>query len=304
MGRVTLVELKGGYLYRRFLLLTIAAGCALTASNAVAASERVRGTVASVSGDTLIVDTVAGQIVPVTLTDGTRYLKLAPSSLNHVDPAAYIDTVTKSIGDQLIALEVTVFPPSVKGMGEGHYAWDRIRDTTLSGVGTAPSAMTNGTVSAVSAAQTVDSTMTNGTVSSFAGSGGAKRIVVIYKGGKQVILVPPTAPIVTYQLGQKAELKPGTAVFINAESHDGTVTANAVAVGIDGVKPPSERESLLSVRPRRDLPSRKPPLRKSRSIRREGYESWTRFKHAAVRLTLCQSESCTGSAPPLSSACF
>ena len=80
--------------------------------------------------------------------------------------------------------------------------------------------------------------MTNGTVSSTTGSEGAKQIVVTYKGGKQVILVPPTAPIVTYELGERAELKPGAAVFINALSHGGTVTANAVAVGIDGVKPP------------------------------------------------------------------
>ena len=225
-------------MYRRFLVLAIAAGCALAASNAVAAPERVRGTIASVSGDTLTVDRAAGQKVPVTLTDSTRYLKVAPSSLNHVDPGAYIGTATKSIGDKQIALEVTIFPPSLKGMGEGLYAWDRIPDTTLSGVGTAPSAMTNGTVSTVSAPTTVSSAMTNGTVSSAAGSGGAKQIVVTYKGGKQVVLVPPTAPIVTYQLGERAELKPGAAVFINAEGHDGTVTANAVAVGTDGVKPP------------------------------------------------------------------
>jgi hypothetical protein len=80
---------------------------------------------------------------------------------------------------------VVIFPPSLKGTGEGHYAWDRIPDTTLSGVGSTPSAMTNGTVSAVGAPTTVNSTMTNGTVSSTAGSGGAKQIVVTYKGGKQ-----------------------------------------------------------------------------------------------------------------------
>jgi hypothetical protein len=225
-------------MYRRFLVLAIAAGCALAASNALAAPERVRGTVAGVSGDTLSVDTAVGHTVPVTLTDTTRYLKVAPSTLNHVDPGSYIGTATKSIGNKLIALEVTIFPPSLKGMGEGHYAWDRIPDTTLSGVGTAPSAMTNGTVSAVSAATTVNSSMTNGTVSSSAGSEGAKQIVVTYKGGKQVVLVPPTAPIVSYQLGERAELKPGAAVFINAASHGDMVTANAVAVGIDGVKPP------------------------------------------------------------------
>jgi hypothetical protein len=42
-------------MYRRLLVLAIAAGCALAASNAVAAPERVRGTIAGVSGDTLTV---------------------------------------------------------------------------------------------------------------------------------------------------------------------------------------------------------------------------------------------------------
>ena len=61
-------------MHRRFFVLAIAAGCALAASNAVAAPERVRGTIAGVSGDTLTVETAVGQTVPVTLTDSTRYL--------------------------------------------------------------------------------------------------------------------------------------------------------------------------------------------------------------------------------------
>ena len=60
-----------------------------------------------------------------------------------------------------------------------------------------PNGMTNGTDSTAIAPTTVYSTMTNGTVSSTTGSEGAKQIVVTYKGGNQVILVPPTAPIVT-----------------------------------------------------------------------------------------------------------
>jgi hypothetical protein len=44
-------ELKELTIYRCFLVLAIAAGFALAASNAVAAPERVRGTIAGVSGD-------------------------------------------------------------------------------------------------------------------------------------------------------------------------------------------------------------------------------------------------------------
>jgi hypothetical protein len=130
------------------LLALGAASTALAATTALAASERVRGTVAAISGDTLTVRTALGQSVPVMLTGQTRYLKVAPSSLNHVDPGAYIGTATKSIGDQLIALEAVVFPSSLNGTGEGHYARDRLPDTTLSAGSTTPSAMTNGTVSA------------------------------------------------------------------------------------------------------------------------------------------------------------
>jgi hypothetical protein len=227
----------------RFLVLFLAAGTALVSSAALAAPspERVRGTVKSIGGDTLTVHTQAGSDVSVALTGKTRYLELAKSSLTHVDPGSYIGTATKSIGDKLVALEVVIFPPSMKGTGEGHYAWDRLPDTTLSGGATAASTMTNGTVSTAApagGARTVDSTMTNGTVSGAGQADGAKQITVTYKGGKQIVLVPPTAPIVTYEPGARSDVTPGSAVFVNGVSEHGKVTANAVAVGIDGVTPP------------------------------------------------------------------
>ena len=101
--------------------------------------------------------------------------------------------------------------------------------------------MTNGIVSASTPGgndKLVNSTMTNGTVSSARAAGGAKQITVTYKGGKQIILVPPTAPVVTYEPGEKSDVTPGSAVFVNGVNQDGKVTAKAVAVGIDGVKPP------------------------------------------------------------------
>ena len=203
--------------------------------------QRVRGTIVSVGSTALTVNTMSGADVTVALTGQTRYLKLAPSSLAQVDPGSYIGTATKRIGNQLIALEVVVFPPKLRGTGEGHYAWDRIPDTTLSSRAVTSSSMTNGTVTAATPSgtpSTVNSTMTKGTVSGTGKPQGVKQITVTYKGGQQTILVPPTAPIVSYWAGDKAELKPGAAVFVNA-LHDGdALTARAVAVGIDGAKPP------------------------------------------------------------------
>ena len=222
-------------------IVAASTGIVSTAALGAPSPERVRGTVKAVSGDTLTVHTAAGPDVSVALTGGTHYLEVVKSSLTHVDPGSYIGTAAKSIGDKLVALEVVVFPPSMKGTGEGHYAWDRIPDTTLSGNTTTASTMTNGTVSTTVPAagdRVVDSTMTNGTVSSAGEADGAKQITVTYKGRKQIVLVPPTAPIVTYEPGTRSDVTPGSSVFVNGVSQDGKVTANAVAVGVDGVTPP------------------------------------------------------------------
>lgn len=225
----------------RFPAILLAVSAALLSTTALAAPmhERVRGTVAAISGDTLTVRTMNGTDVPVALTAGTHYAEVLKSSLNRVDPGSYIGTAAKSIGNQLVALEVVVFPPSMRGVGEGHYAWDRLPDTSLDGHASAASTMTNGTVSAATTAGgSVNTTMTNGTVASAGAADGAKEITVTYNGGKQMIIVPPTAPIVTYAPGSKAELKTGANVFVNALNDDGKVTAAFVAVGEHGVKPP------------------------------------------------------------------
>jgi len=223
----------------RLFGLTIAASVALSAAALGAMPERVRGTITAVTADSVIIHT-ADKDVTIGLTPGTHYLKVVKSSLGDVDKDSYIGTATKEVGGKLIALEVVVFPPAMKGAGEGHYGWDRIPDTTLSGGGgTTSSSMTNGTISAVNAnGATANSTMTNGTISASNAKGAAKQITVSYKGGDQTILVPPTAPIVTFEPSTMAALVKGKAVFVNASNDSGKLTANAVAVGTDGVPPP------------------------------------------------------------------
>jgi hypothetical protein len=99
--------------------------------------------------------------------------------------------------------------------------------------------MTNGNVSAVStSAATVNSTMTNGDVAAARSQGGVTHLVVTYKGGQEDVLVPPTAPIVTFRPGTKALVAKGNDVFIKATQTGSGLEANAVAVGVDGVKPP------------------------------------------------------------------
>jgi len=222
--------------------LSFAATTALSVA-AFAAPEhvRVRGTVTSVTSDTLTVHTTTGEDVPVTLGSETKYLEVKKSSLENIEKGSYIGTATKEVGSMLVALEVVIFPPSMKGAGEGHYGWDKIPDTTLSGGATTNSTMTNGNVAGVamsSQAPAVNSAMTNGSVSATSSEKGAKQLTVTYKGGEQTILVPPTAPIVTFAPGTMSEVTKGAVVFVNATKDDGKVTANAVAVGSEGVNPP------------------------------------------------------------------
>jgi len=222
----------------RLLALVFAASIFGTSAAAFAAPalERVRGTVQSISDTELVVHTASGTDETVYLTNKTGYLTVAKSSLDHIDSGGYIGAATKSIGDKLVALGVLRFPPAMKGTAEGHFNWDPIPDTTLSGGGTAASAMTNGTVAVAApaaGAQTVTSTMTNGTVSSAGDSGGAKQVTLTYNGGEQTILVPPTAPVVTVVPGSKSNVTVGKVVFINALEQDGKVSAAAVFVGLN-----------------------------------------------------------------------
>src|SRR6202051_1486778 len=159
-----------------------------TAAFASPQPERVRGTVASISPTTLVVQTASGADISVALTGKTHYLQVEKSSLNHSDPGSFIGTATKSIGSLMVALEVVIFPASMAGTGEGHYAWDKLPDTTQAGGAATASSLTNGTVAAVAA------------------QNGAQQLTVTYKGGQQTILVPPTAPIVAYHPGTMAEV--------------------------------------------------------------------------------------------------
>src|SRR6201987_4724217 len=215
---------------KRILGLAIAAST-LASTEALAATgtpERVRGTITSATADAVTVDTHPDKPVTVSLTGNTKYLKVEKSNLNKVEKGSFIGTATKDVGGTQVALEVVIFPPSMRGTGEGHYAWDNIPDTTLSGGAHTSSSMTNGNVSAVSTpVQNVNSTMTNGNVATSQSQGGVTHLVVTYKGGQEDVLVPPTTPIVTFRPGTKALVAKGKDIFVRATQTGSGLVANA-----------------------------------------------------------------------------
>jgi hypothetical protein len=228
---------------QRLFGLTLAAATVALSAAAIAAPEhlRIRGTVASVSGDTMTVHTTTGEDLPIALGSDTKYLSVVKASLDNVETGSFIGTATKNVGSTEVALEVVVFPPAMRGAGEGHYPWDKLPDTTLSGGAKTASTMTNGNVSAVSAPSdtpAVNTSMTNGDVATATSANGAKKLTVTYKGGEQTIVVPPTAPVVTFKPGAMADVAKDATVFVIVTKDEGKETADVVAIGTDGVKPP------------------------------------------------------------------
>ncbi len=193
---------------------TLAFGALCVAASAALAQAplHVRGVVASLMGDVLVVTTKDGPDATVALDPGARVTAVVPSSLGEVKPGSFIGTAARTQPDgTLKALEVHVFPEAMRGAGEGHTPFDL-----------GPK-----------------STMTNGTVDHQVVSTDANTLTVRYKGGEKVIAVPPDVPVVTFEPGDRALLVAGAHVIVfGTENADHTLTSREVVVGKNGLTPP------------------------------------------------------------------
>ncbi|WP_341315892.1 hypothetical protein WN982_31180 [Paraburkholderia sp. IMGN_8] len=187
----------------------LAAGPAAQAQNT--APTGVRGTVTSLSGDLLKVHTRDGNDVDVKLAKDTPIRGVAIANVNDIKPDSYVGTAAIPQADgTLKALEVHVFPASMRGAGEGHRPWD---------LGS-------------------NSTMTNGTVGSLVVSNG-RTITVKYKDGEKKIVIPQDVPIVSLESGDRSLLVPGAKVVLFAHKEaDGSMAANFISAGEHGLTPP------------------------------------------------------------------
>ena len=179
-------------------------------SASAAVPPRTRGVITAVAGDTVVLRSHAG---PVTLRIGgtTGYVGATQATLGAVRSGRFIGTAAIPQPDgTLKALEVTVFPESMRGAGEGNYGWDL-------GPG---------------------SSMTNGTIGSVVGTTG-RTMTVDYKGGQKKLLVPDDVPVVDLEPGTRALLKPGAhVVAFGPKAADGSVDAGRLIVGENGTVPP------------------------------------------------------------------
>ncbi len=219
------------------LRLATAGLIGLAGVSAASALERVRGTIDKADASSLTLKTETGTET-IALT-GAKVVSVVPSSLDQIKDGTFIGTATKG-ENPMTALEVVLFPESMRGTGEGHYGWDAITDQTASG-SKVKSAMTNGTVKAeTSGAPKVKSAMTNGTVKADKPAAGGERTLTVGYGkdGTKQIVLPASAPIVAFEPADASVLKPGAKVFAVVDKESGKLDGKLVAVGKDGLTPP------------------------------------------------------------------
>ena len=227
-------------------VLMQACGNRSSSSSVSSGPDHIRGTIQSLDGQVLTVATPTGS-VRVQLTEPTRIATVVQADRERLTDGSFlgITSVTQPDGSQR-AVEVHVFPDSMRGTGEGSNAWDwpgaNGGSSKMTNGTAASSKMTNGTVSSSKMTNgTVSSSkMTNGTVT--AQEGGSSLTLQFKDGasaGSQTIAIPPGIPIVAIEPGQSADLQPGAHVFVVAHrSGDGMLAADRVLAGKNGVVPP------------------------------------------------------------------
>jgi hypothetical protein len=191
--------------------IVVAATCVMAQAQQ-SPTVRLRGTIEKVQGNTLTLKPATGDVVTLALAPNARVVAVVKSSMADVKEGTFLGSAAMPQPDgSQKALEIHIFPEQMRGTGEGHRPYAPVSGST----------MTNGTSGAPVAA--VDDSA----------------IMVKYKDGEKKIVVPPGTPIVRYEIGSAADLKPGAhfTVLAATKKPDGTFEAARINVGRDGAAP-------------------------------------------------------------------
>ena len=202
----------------RFLLIGILALSLLTSighiqAQIVSAPLRIRATIEKVNGSNITVKEKNGEVFSISTNEITNISECLPITIEEIKAGSFIGSgAMPQIDGTLKAVEVLVFPESMRGTGEGHRAWDVLPQST----------MTNATVAEVSV-----------------GSGPIGRTLKLkYKDGEKILLIPKDAPIVTFTPGDKSLLVVGAKLIVNLQEIEGKYIATRIIAGRNGFQPP------------------------------------------------------------------
>jgi hypothetical protein len=195
---------------RIFALLSLTSSLALPAL--AQETVRLRGTIERVEAPVFVVKSREGAEVKLTVTDNPLYVAIAPATMADVKPGMFVGSagMMQADGTQK-AIEVHIFPESMRGTGEGHYDWDL----------------------------KPQSKMTNGNVEQMVAGVDGPTLLVKYKDGEKKLLITPETVVVSYVIGNSDELKPGTKIYVGAakKQPDGSFQTPRITYGRNGAGP-------------------------------------------------------------------
>ena len=164
----------------------------------------VRGTIASVSANQVVVTTDSGSKTVALSAPVTVYDRSASTLANVKDNTFIGVTTVKQPDGSERATEIHIFPEALRGLGEG----SRMMATGAQ--------MTNGAAT--------PARMSNGNVTSSTGS----TMVVQYAGGSQSVTIPPNTPVTEIKATSKPLADGDRVVVVATKAADGSLSANRV----------------------------------------------------------------------------
>lgn len=201
------------------------ASAVLAASVAVAASAiadssppvHLRGEIEAVNGSNFEFTPFDGQQTEIDWSKATKFASLKAAQLSDIKQGMFVGTAALPQPDgTLKALEIHIFPESMRGTGEGYRPFPQVKQGT----------MTNATI-------------TNMTASSASTNDGGKTLTLTYKEGHQTVIVPPDAPIVLLGPGDASMLTAHAKASVTATKDSaGKLIATRILIGLDGATPP------------------------------------------------------------------
>jgi hypothetical protein len=175
---------------------------------------RIRGTIEKVDGSMLTVKARDGSTMQIKLADNARVTAMVKATLADIKVGSFIGVTAMPQPDgSQKAIGLHIFMDAQKGVVPARFSpWDR----------------------------EPGSTMTNADVESTVAGVDGQTIMVKYPDGEKKVIVPPNTPVVKFEPGSLADLKPGAQFIVIAaqKAEDGSLTAPAINVGRDGAAPP------------------------------------------------------------------
>ncbi|NDG41064.1 MAG: hypothetical protein EBY28_17235 [Betaproteobacteria bacterium] len=198
---------------KQFFSAALALVCTavLAQSPAPLPTQRLRGSLESLEGNTLVMKERSGEVLRLVLDDKLSISEVLPIALSAIQPGSFVGSAALPGADGILrALEVLVFPEAARGSGEGHYPWDL----------------------------QPGSTMTNATVADVVAQAQGQLLTLRYKDGEKTLIVPDGVPIVTFKPADRSLLVVGAKILVTAQLRDGQPTALRVLAGRNGFAPP------------------------------------------------------------------